>query len=130
MYIDVSKPPPPLPVPHCKEICAGVSLLQPLSRRGTGPGIILVVPDYSSSISNLSIIDGVPSPLIKWGEEGYTVVAIQETALKTIPDVLQQVFKALSEEEKCVPKDKIGVVGMSLNIFRLFKKMSIDECGN
>lgn len=113
MYVDISKSPPPLPVPRCTTISPGVSLLQPLSRRGTGPGMIIVVPD--STQSNLSIIDGVPSPLIKWAEESYTVVEIQESALSA--DILQRAIEAVFESASCVTKEKVGLVGKS-NITR------------
>lgn len=119
MYVDISKPPPPLPEPRRTEISTGVSLLQPLSRRGTGPGIVLVVPDSTSD--NLTIKDGVPSPLIKWAEESYTVVEIQERALKAagvnLPDVLQKAVKAIVDEGNCVPKQKVGVLGLFQSIF-------------
>ena len=69
--------------------------------------MIIVVPD--SSKSNLSIIEGVPSPLIKWAEESYTVVEIQESALAG--DILQRAVKAIFMSESCVPKEKVGLVG-------------------
>lgn len=71
--------------------------------------MIIVVP--GSTQSNLSIIDGVPSPLIKWAEESYTVVEIQESALSS--DILQRAIKAIFESESCVPKEKVGLVGKS-----------------
>ena len=74
--------------------------------------MIIVVPD--STLSNLSIIDGVPSPLVKWAEESYTVVEIQESALSA--DVLQCAIKAIFESESCVPKEKVGIVGNFANL--------------
>uniref|UniRef100_A0A093ULB5 Carboxymethylenebutenolidase n=1 Tax=Talaromyces marneffei PM1 TaxID=1077442 RepID=A0A093ULB5_TALMA len=115
MFVDISKPPPPLPVPRCTAISPGVSLLQPLSRRGTGPGMIIVVPD--STQSNLSIIEGVPSPLIKWAEESYTVVEIQESAISS--DIIQRAIKALFESESCVPKEKVGIVVYNGHVWNL-----------
>lgn len=75
--------------------------------------MIIVVPD--STQSNLSIIDGVPSPLIKWAEESYTVVEIQESALSA--DILQRAIEAVFESASCVTKEKVGLVGKS-NITR------------
>lgn len=66
-YSDISKPAPPLPTTNLKSIGSGVSLLAPLSRRGHGPGIILLVPDHEDQ---LTISQGVPSLLVKWAEEG------------------------------------------------------------
>ncbi|KAF3389893.1 hypothetical protein DPV78_011658 [Talaromyces pinophilus] len=115
MYVDISKPPPPLPVPRCTTISPGVCLLQPLSHRGTGPGMIIVVPN--STQTNLSIIDGVPSPLIKWAEESYTVVEIEEGI--TSADILQRAIKAISESESCVPKEKVGLVVYSGRLWNI-----------
>jgi carboxymethylenebutenolidase len=69
--------------------------------------MIIVVPE--STQSNLSIIDGVPSPLIKWAEESYTVVEIQESGLSA--DIFQGAIKAIFESESCAPKEKVGIVG-------------------
>jgi carboxymethylenebutenolidase len=108
MYVDISKPPPALPTTNLTSVSSGVSLLPPLSRIGTGPGIIILTPD---SEENLVIKDGVPSPLRKWGEEGYTVVEIQEKAIKSNKDVLKNAIVALSQCEKCEPKGVVGLVG-------------------
>lgn len=71
--------------------------------------MIIVVP--KSTQSNLAIIDGVPSPLMKWAEESYTVVEIEERALSA--DILQRAIKAIFESESCVPKEAVGLVGKS-----------------
>lgn len=108
-FNDISKPPPPLPTPVLTAVLPGVSLLQPLSRRGTGPGMIILVTDYSDS---LAITDGVPSPLVKWAEEGYTVVEIKAEALKsTGTDPIRSAIETLYECDVCEPKDKIGLTG-------------------
>ncbi|RAK71443.1 LEA domain protein [Aspergillus fijiensis CBS 313.89] len=75
---DISKPLASLPSINLTRLGPGISFLLPLSRRGHGPGLILLVPNTDHS---LDIIDGVPSPLIKWAEEGYSVVEVQEQAL-------------------------------------------------
>lgn len=112
MFNDITKPAPPLPSPDLTEVTAGVSLLRPLSRRGTGPGIIVLTSDYDDP---LAIVEGVPSPLVKWAEEGYTVLEIQARALTTTGTAAQQLIKAAVEAlegcEKCEPKDKVGLVG-------------------
>lgn len=109
MFNDISKPAPPLPSPELTEVTSGVSLLRPLSRLGTGPGIIILTHDYTDS---LDIKEGVPSPLVKWAEEGYAVVEIQATALGTGKDnVLKSAIEALRDCDKCERKDKLGLVG-------------------
>lgn len=109
MFNDITKPAPPLPSPELSEVMPGVSLLRPLSRRGTGPGIIVLTQNYEDS---LAINDGVPSPLVKWAEEGYTVVEIQTRALRTgAGHIIKAALEALRDCDKCEPKDKVGLVG-------------------
>jgi hypothetical protein len=110
MYADISQPPKPLPETRLHTIKPGVTLLPPLSRRGVGPGVILLVPD---SETELSITDGVPAPSIKWAEEGYTVVTLQAAALRahSIPDLLKLSVAALQSCLECLPKGKVGLIG-------------------
>jgi carboxymethylenebutenolidase len=111
MFQDITKPPPPLPAVELKQLEAGVSVLTPLVRRGTGPPLIVLAADNDDSTS---IIEGVPSLLIKWAEEGYTVAEIQRQALeKDAAGTLKRSIEALRENSKCEPKDKIGLVGRS-----------------
>lgn len=108
-YSDISKPAPPLPTTNLKSIGSGVSLLAPLSRRGHGPGIILLVPDHEDQ---LTISQGVPSLLVKWAEEGFAVVEIQRKALEgDAAAAVSLAVDGLAGCEACQPKDKIGVVG-------------------
>lgn len=109
MFNDISKPPPPLPSPEPTEVMPGVSLLRPLSRLGTGPGMIILTHDYKDS---LAIKDGVPSPLVKWAEEGYAVIEIQATAISTGKDnIITSALEVLRDCNKCEPKDKVGLIG-------------------
>lgn len=113
-FNDISKPPPQLPSPELTEMMTGVSLLRPLSRRGTGPGMIILTSDHEDP---LAIIEGVPSPLVKWAEEGYTVVEIQACALQAgKADLVRSAIEALEACEKCEPKDKIGLVGQLITV--------------
>lgn len=110
MDIDVSKSPPPLPTPRPKQIRKGITLLPPLSRKGTGPGLILLT---SESEGNLNIKDGVPSLLIKWAEEGYTVIEAQLKVFfregNSITMLLNELVGAL---EKCEEFESAGGVGI------------------
>lgn len=109
MFQDISKPPPPLPAIELRQVDVGVTILSPLVRRGEGPPLILLVADNDDSTN---IIEGVPSHLIKWAEEGYTVVEVQQKALENdAASVLKRSIEALTQHPKCAPKDKIGVVG-------------------
>ncbi|KAL1847976.1 hypothetical protein VTK73DRAFT_10221 [Phialemonium thermophilum] len=104
MYNDISKPPPPLPSIQFQELGPGIALLLPLSRRGQGPGLIILVPGGEEQ---LTIADGVPSPLIKWAEEGYAVVEIQQRALEAVDAALKKAVESLSRCGKC-DSDKYG----------------------
>ncbi|RMZ77576.1 hypothetical protein DV737_g4261, partial [Chaetothyriales sp. CBS 132003] len=107
MYADISKPPAPLPHPRPKEVQPGVTLLPPLSRRGHGPGLIILT---ENSTGKLDIQDGVPSALIKWAEEGYSVVEIQALGLEHAQSTIRQAVEALKQCEDCDIKDKFGLV--------------------
>jgi carboxymethylenebutenolidase len=60
--------PKPVPPPELRQIALGMTLATPLSRRGIGPGLLLLVHNIAS---RLSVKDGIPSPLMKWAEEGF-----------------------------------------------------------
>lgn len=113
MFQDITKPPPPLPAVELKHLDAGVSVLSPLVRRGTGPPLIILAADNDDSTN---IVEGVPSLLIKWAEEGYTVAEVQRQALeKDAVGTLRRAIEALRANPKCEPKDKIGLVGELLD---------------
>ena len=79
MYADISKPPAPLPSINLKTLRTGLSLLYPLSRRGHGPGLIIL---SATTEDPLAFYEGVPSSLVKWAEEGYAVVQIEAAAFE------------------------------------------------
>ncbi|OIW34813.1 hypothetical protein CONLIGDRAFT_626866 [Coniochaeta ligniaria NRRL 30616] len=114
MYADISQPPKPLPQPDLRPISDGISLLPPLSRRGHGPGLIILVPDYDKQ---LAIEDGVPSPLIKWAEEGFTVVEIQARAVAGEGEPLMTAILALKECDKCEDTGKVGLVAYNAHLW-------------
>lgn len=103
--------PSSLPVPNMQEHAPGIYLAQPLSRKGVGPGMIIL--SSSPNIGNLRLENGVPSPLLKWAEEGYTVVAVCPGALQGDQDGIASAIEALFVCESCQPKGKVGIVGRS-----------------
>ncbi|KAK1623425.1 hypothetical protein BDP81DRAFT_465352 [Colletotrichum phormii] len=108
MYADISKPPAPLPQSELKTVGSGVSSLSPLSRRGVGPGLILLVPSVDNA---LAIEEGVPALPLKWAEEGYTVIAVQPTAFENgIRETLDLAIQTFRKSDKCDPKDVAGLV--------------------
>lgn len=109
MYADISKPPAPLPQAKPQTVGEGITLLPPLSRRGHGPGLVILSPD---SEKHLEIIEGVPSALLKWAEEGYAVVEIQAKAFnRDAGEVLSDALKALRDCEQLEKDSKIGLIG-------------------
>lgn len=114
MFNDISKPPPPLPSPKLAELDSGIHILNPLSRRGDGPGIILLTPDYSDQST---ITNGVPSPIMKWAEEGYVVVEVQQSALeRDCGKAIAVAIKAIAAHDKC-NSSKVGLVGKHVSMF-------------
>lgn len=109
MYADITKPPAPLPTAAPQSVGEAITLLPPLSRLGRGPGLIILHPD---SDKHLDIIEGVPSALLKWAEEGYATVEIQPKAFeRDASEVLSDAMKALKSCDKLEPNSKIGLVG-------------------
>ncbi|KAF2722922.1 NTF2-like protein [Polychaeton citri CBS 116435] len=56
----------------------GVSIQPPLSRRGVGPGLILILDESLDLRKSTKTLD--PPPLQKWAEEGYAVAQISSSA--------------------------------------------------
>ena len=108
----------PLPVVRQTALEDGLSLLLPLSRRGVGPGMIVLVPSNGNDDPHRSVAirNGVPWPMIKWAEESYTVVEVQASALAagSAAKVLARALQALEECAECQPKKTVGLVGKSL----------------
>ncbi|KAL3461367.1 hypothetical protein BJX64DRAFT_160222 [Aspergillus heterothallicus] len=110
-------PVPPLLEPNLTSPAGGLTLLQPLSRLGTGPGMIILTPN-SPADTNLKIEHGVPSPLLKWAEESYTTVQIEESALgSNANEALQKAVAAINDSTACEPKNSIGLVAYSASAY-------------
>lgn len=78
-----------------------------MSRKGVGPGLILLT---STADSNIEIQDGIPSLRMKWAEEGYVVVEIKCEASSA---AIKLALSKLDECEECEPKGKVGLVCQS-----------------
>ena len=108
MFQDITKQPPPLPAIEFCQLENGVRILSPLVRRGTGPPLIILAPNNNDAEK---IVEGVPSHMIKWAEEGFTVAEIQQQALeRDAAGALKRSIEAIRENPKCEPKSKIGLV--------------------
>ncbi|KAL1872315.1 hypothetical protein VTK73DRAFT_1546 [Phialemonium thermophilum] len=113
MFAPSSTPAPPLPEPRFSEVQPSILLLPPLSRRGQGPGLIVLCPEVEDP---LAIVDGVPWVLVKWAEEGYAVIGIQPRALVDASASLRHALEALSACDGCT-SDKIGIVSYGAELW-------------
>lgn len=112
---------PFLPDTRVEEVSEGITLSHPLSRRGHGPGFIVVVPSTGVAGPNeLLIKGGTPSPIMKWAEEGFVTVEITEAALSASSDAVAKAvaaIKACSSTEAAntaVSADGVGLIGECL----------------
>lgn len=105
----------PLPSAPSQRIPPNVVLQPPLSRRGHGPGIILILPEENEAGCSSTTLD--PRPLQKWAEEGYAVVEIRITQNDgtSIRSLLQVGMEALKSLPQCEFEDVIGLIG---NLFQ------------
>jgi len=102
--------PAPLPQPSLSKIATGINLLEPLSRKGEGPGLIILTELAGDSIE---IRNHVPSAFYKWAEEGYAVVQVGENATNGDQSILSQALEALKGCRKCDQTKRIGLVSYS-----------------
>jgi carboxymethylenebutenolidase len=65
---------PPRVYPEPQVISPHITLQAPLSRRGKGPGLVLVLDHYALIEKSEKHLD--PPPLQKWAEEGFAVVQL------------------------------------------------------
>ncbi|KFA69889.1 hypothetical protein S40285_07926 [Stachybotrys chlorohalonatus IBT 40285] len=109
LYADITLPPKALPQAKLTQIAPAVSLLPPLSRRGHGPGMILIV---SEKTEKLMTDGGFPAPIMKWAEEGYTVVEVHGSALSAQagPNALETAISGLKACEGFEDTGKVGIV--------------------
>lgn len=102
-----------LPTADLVLVSDSISLLPPLTRKGHGPGLILVLPEGAPQYpeGGALCVDGIPPPLLKWAEEGFAVIEIRHGSGIIEKDALQKAVAALEECEKCDTKDGIGMIG-------------------
>lgn len=93
------------------------SIIQkPLSRRGAGPGLLILTPESYISLPDRKTLD--PEPCQKWAEEGFVVVNI------TVPNhqlgsgqsefgaCLDAGVQALRSSSECTGSDRLGLICM------------------
>lgn len=94
------------------EISPHLKLQPPLSRRGHGPGLIVVADHYAHIEKSEKHLD--PPPLQKWAEEGFAVAELLVPG-KTEDGgefPLEQAIKALQELETCDSEGGFGLICM------------------
>nr|POE66001.1 hypothetical protein CFP56_57691 [Quercus suber] len=101
-------PPVPVPPPEPAKLAPGLTRVTPLSRRGKGPGLLVLVDEAASGCT---VENGIPTPLMKWAEEGYCVVEITQEAFEGEDAApIETALHQLGRSEQCEPKDVFGLV--------------------
>ncbi|KAK6594861.1 lea domain protein [Botrytis cinerea] len=91
-----------------------LTIQKPLSRRGRGPGLLILTPESYTSRTDRKTLD--PEPIQKWAEESFVVVnvTIPEHALKAgeadLQACLESGIKALKSSPECTDSDKLGLI--------------------
>jgi carboxymethylenebutenolidase len=109
-YADITQAPAPLPSAKLEKLKPGLSLQPPLTRLGSGPGLILITtPEiYDEEVTQR---DDSPTAVLKWAEEGYAVFQVSAEALGSdIATVFERALHAFKYCETCQLKDKVGLV--------------------
>jgi carboxymethylenebutenolidase len=110
-YADITQPPTPLPSAKLQVLKPGLSLQPPLTRLGSGPGLILITT-WGMYDEQVTQRDDAPTAVLKWAEEGYAVFQISAEAFGSskIEAVLEEAFRAFEDCDACQPKEKVGLV--------------------
>ena len=94
-------------------LSSNVTMQPQLTRRGTGPGMIAILPPASAlepSTRSRKPLD--PEPVFKLAEEGFAVVGITPHSEGwTISECLSRAIDALLQLPELDTKDKFGVTG-------------------
>ncbi|KAI1742391.1 hypothetical protein F4680DRAFT_31023 [Xylaria scruposa] len=124
---DKEETPVPLPSAPIVHLAGNATLQPPLTRRGYGPGLIIITPgdppstertpnegqEKSDKPDSAKTNPLDPLPQKKWAEEGYAVVRLnfedgkEEWGIET---ALNQAIKVLETLETCDVRDKFGLI--------------------
>ena len=101
----------PLPNAPCIRVNSRITIQPPLSRRGVGPGLLLVVDESLNLEGHEKTLD--PPPLLKWAEEGYAVAQIlaPNTPGSSLGENLGVALTELKKLESWQPRDKLSLIG-------------------
>ncbi|KXJ94041.1 carboxymethylenebutenolidase [Microdochium bolleyi] len=105
------------PTAKPQQLSPTLTIHAPLTHRGHGPGIVVVIDEATShSFTNgeantHQTLD--PEPLQKWAEEGYVVAELHLTATDDAPrlrDELRAATEALTKHDKCSSKSRYAAI--------------------
>jgi carboxymethylenebutenolidase len=111
-YDPLSSDEQPVPLPSAPLVVLrdNIVLQPPLSRHGSGPGVIVFLPQLDHTNANpTKSLD--PEPVSKWAEEGFAVVGVTASDGLSVGDALKLGLDALQALDKVDIKDKFGVIG-------------------
>lgn len=105
--------PVPLPSAPLVILSENAVLQPPLTRRGTGPGMVIFLPPTSGlNISSEKDKPLDPKPVQKWAEEGFTVVGVTiDGSGWSAESALNNAVNALLPLDVLSIKDKFAVLG-------------------
>lgn len=105
----------PVPLPSAPiQVISPTEVLQPpLTRRGTGPGVIIILPlPETPDVRAVGPKPLDPEPIQKWAEEGYAVVGIVPQGQNwSFEGSLKRSVAALLALKEVDTPDKFGVIG-------------------
>ncbi|TKA25680.1 hypothetical protein B0A50_05775 [Salinomyces thailandicus] len=112
--VNEEKAPVPLPSAPPRSISLSITIQPPLSRRGHGPALLLVVPAELDVNASPKTLD--PPPLQKWAEEGFAVAQIQvvEDSGSLFQDDVKAALKSLAELNECDKSDSVGLIAYGI----------------
>ncbi|KAF9875568.1 carboxymethylenebutenolidase [Colletotrichum karsti] len=88
---------------------SAITIQPPLSRRGHGPGLLILVEQGIDLSKHDKILD--PPPAQKWAEEGYAVAQIVvATGDSEVTNKIESAIESLKALESCDDKDRFGVI--------------------
>ena len=118
--------PSPLPSAKAFRTSSSVTIQPPLTRRGYGPGLILLVPlglDLNGSDKTLD-----PPPLQKWAEEGWAVaqITLADGEDSKFQAHLKHALVALGRMDECESTDSVGLICKSPGL--TYKSLNSYRC--
>ncbi|KAK9366111.1 hypothetical protein V1509DRAFT_630915 [Lipomyces kononenkoae] len=103
-----------LPCSPVSQLAQNAVVQPPLTRRGHGPGLVIIIPEAYCDISTEETLD--PHPLQKWAEEGFAVVQVifgtEPTSSNSwnASQALEMGVAALRSLPECDDKDRFAIL--------------------